>query len=277
MHLSLRDLPLRFASDKSVPIIKKRATLVMHVYMLVMQIKQPRWPSAEHCNCLLTCLLYRHALLAFDCVSVPHDCCFLVVDIILLPLQSSCKPSLFEPVKTRQWKPAWRHHLSSKKSCRSALIPLSCISRSHMSSQMSLTPQTPRPLSRPPSMGPAKPTTPKQTHRTTATPTLSKRSMGTTQSPSLNHVRKGACLVVMVTMVMMVLWGPTQAMQHPIRPCPTARPTMHSQQLVSALLHAPSGTWLMHHTHRDHLGAYGSERESMSHLQCTVAHECLYV
>lgn len=142
-----------------------------------------------------------------------------------------------------------------------------------MSSQMSLTPQTPRPLTHPPSMGPANPTTPKQTHRITATPRLSKRSMGTTQSPSLNHVRKGAWLVMMVIMVMMVIWAPTQAMQHPIRPCPVARPTMHSRQLVSALLRAPLGTCLMHHTHHDHLGAYGSERESMSHLQCTVAHE----
>ena len=161
--------------------------------------------------------------------------------------------------------------MSSKKSCRSALIPLSCISRSHMSSQTSLTPQTPRPLSRPPSMRPANPTSPKQTHRTTATPRLSKRSMGTTPDPSLNHVRKGPWLVTMVKR------GPTQAMQHPIRPCPMARPTMHSQQPVSALLYAPSGTLLMHHAHRDHLDAYGSERESMSHLQFTVAHECLYI
>ncbi len=243
------------------------------MHMLVMQNKQPRWPNAEHCNCLLTCMHCLHMSL-----SQPRT------TVVFFLLTSSCffckvpaNPVLSEPMKVSQWKSAWRHRLSSKKSCRSALIPLSCISRSHMSSQMSLTPQTPRPLSRPPSMGPANPTTPKQTHRTTATPRLSMRSMGTTQSPSLNHVRKGAWLVMMVIMVMMVIWGPTQAMQHPIRPCPVARPTMHSQQLVSALLRAPSGTCLMHHTHHDHLGGYGSERESMSHLQCTVAHECLYV
>ncbi len=164
-------------------------------------------------------------------------------------------------MKVFQWKSAWRHRLSRKKSCRSALIPLSCISRSHMSSQTSLTPQTPRPHSRPPSMGPANPTTPKQTHRTTATPRLSKRSMGTIQSLSLNHVRKGGWLVMMVTMVK---WDPTQAMQHPIRPCPMARPTMHSQQLVSALWHAPSGTLLKHHPHYDHLDAYGSGHESIA-------------
>ena len=173
-------------------------------------------------------------------------------------------------MKVFQRKLAWRHRLSSKKSCRSALIPLSCISRSHMSSQTSLTPQTPRPLSRPPNMGPANLTTPKQTHRTTATRRLSKRSMGTTPDPILYHIKQGAWLV------MMVKWGPTQAMPHPIRPCPMARPTMHSQQLVSTLLHAPSGTRLMHHAHHDHLGAYGSERESISHLQCSVAHDHLY-
>ena len=72
-----------------MPIGKKRAMLVMLVHMLVMQNKQPRLQLT------VCCLLFadRHVLLAYDFVSVLHDCRLVFVDVVLLPLQSSCKLS----------------------------------------------------------------------------------------------------------------------------------------------------------------------------------------
>ena len=62
---------------------------VMLVHMLIMQNKPPRWPSAERCNCLLTGMHCLHMVVSQSCMTV----IFFLFDIVLLPLQFSCKLS----------------------------------------------------------------------------------------------------------------------------------------------------------------------------------------
>ena len=94
-------------------------------------------------------------------------------------MHCSC-PSSFTVSLCNQYKSS---SLSKQKRCRSALIPLSCTSRSLMCSLTSPTPPTPPPASHPLSRNPAKSTTPHLTKRGTATLRMT-HSMITTPTPS---------------------------------------------------------------------------------------------
>lgn len=122
----------------------------------------------------------------------------------------------------------YQQSLSNKKPCRSALIPLSCTSRSPTSFQTSHMPHTPPLASRLLSRSLAKPTTPQQTLRATATPNLT-QSMTSTPTPSLSQPRKGLCFKAMTATK-----ASMQAMWHPIRPM--ARHSMLHLHHVSACI-----------------------------------------